>query len=499
MTTAGPMVAEEGGVTPRRVARTRDLGPQLLVWGVWATMLAALLGHIARYGRNIPMSEDWLMVPPLTGRQPDFWTWVWSQNNEHRLPLPRLMYLGLLELTRDFRVGMFFNAMVLAALAAAMLLIVRRLRGGRTRYVDAFFPLVVLHLGQMENVLWSWQIQFVVSAAVIVSLLLILVAARMPLSWSPALALGALLAALPLTGASGLPFVVPLVGGVAAFVWSGPLMDRRGTASHRRAGVLLCLGAGAALVITALYFVGYERPSWTPENPGIVPTAKTTARFVAMGLGPAYNSGQFVTMGLGPTYNALSALFVAGIIGSAFVVLVHRVLHGRQDPERRRATALIGFLVGSVLLALSIGYGRAALVPRYGLPDRYALIAMPAMVAAWFAWERYGPARARVWVHGTILAALLVLLPFNIERGRQWRDYYSTGMAAVEHDLDTGVPKAELVKRDGVFLMHWDPEGLARGMHMLRAERIGPFARLNEGPLTPVTRPEPHDRTASNR
>src|SRR4051794_31707951 len=182
--------------------RPGPLGPLLLVWGVWAVMLTFAFEQIARVGRNVPLSEDWLMVPALTGHQPHFWAWVWSQNNEHRLPVPRLVYLGLLELTGDFRVGMVVNAIVLGVLAAAMILVARRLRGGRTSYLDAFFPVVVLNLGHWENLGWSWQLSFVLSVAAIVGILLVLVASPVPLGRAPAVALAAMLVLLPLTGAT---------------------------------------------------------------------------------------------------------------------------------------------------------------------------------------------------------------------------------------------------------------------------------------------------------
>ena len=40
-----------------------------------------------------------------------------------------------------------FDALALGALAAAMILVARALRNGRTSVADAFFPLLLLHLG----------------------------------------------------------------------------------------------------------------------------------------------------------------------------------------------------------------------------------------------------------------------------------------------------------------------------------------------------------------
>ena len=52
---------------------------------------------------------------------------------EQRTPgaLPRLVGLTLVTLTGDYRAGMVLNACVLAAVAAAMVLVARRLRGGK--------------------------------------------------------------------------------------------------------------------------------------------------------------------------------------------------------------------------------------------------------------------------------------------------------------------------------------------------------------------------------
>ncbi|HEX5963434.1 MAG TPA: hypothetical protein VFY42_06895, partial [Gemmatimonadales bacterium] len=72
---------------------TRPRPAAAFVWLTWAVTLATLLVSIARDGRNIPFEEDWFMVAPMTGHEPDLPRWLWSQNSEHRLPLPRLINL----------------------------------------------------------------------------------------------------------------------------------------------------------------------------------------------------------------------------------------------------------------------------------------------------------------------------------------------------------------------------------------------------------------------
>ena len=142
-------------VPVRALRRRPPLAPAGLVWLVWGATLASILVFIARDGRNIPFEEDWLMVAAMTGHEPDLPRWLWSQNSEHRLPLPRLVNLTLLRATRDFRSTMVFDALALGALAAAAILVARRLRNGRTSVVDAFFPLLLLHLGNWDNLVWG--------------------------------------------------------------------------------------------------------------------------------------------------------------------------------------------------------------------------------------------------------------------------------------------------------------------------------------------------------
>src|ERR687891_1302134 len=92
------------------------------VWALWSAMSVAALLFVARYASNVPSWDDWDMVPTLTGNQPVTWNWLWSQHNEHRVPLPRLIFLGLNRLALvDMRVTMYFDILLMAALAGAMI------------------------------------------------------------------------------------------------------------------------------------------------------------------------------------------------------------------------------------------------------------------------------------------------------------------------------------------------------------------------------------------
>jgi len=153
--------------------------------------------------------------------------------------------------------------------------------------------------------------------------------------------------------------------------------------------------------------------------------------------------------------------------------------------------ALAFLFAGSLGLAVAVGYGRAALVPTAGLPDRYSIVTVPILICVFFVWQLHGSTLIGSRVLGTpvigpaVLAGMalasLAVLPANVAAGYGWRDWYVTGMQAVERDLAAGVSTDELVARHSDFLMHWNPEQLGRSIALLRSSDIGPFDALVDG------------------
>ncbi|MCI0354869.1 MAG: hypothetical protein L0099_07515, partial [Acidobacteria bacterium] len=146
----------------------------LVVVGTWVLMFGAALVFVAWYGSNVPSWDDWDMIPTATGVQPVTLEWLWSQHNEHRIPVPRLVMLGLYGLFGlDFQVGMYFNVISTALLALALAVAARRLRG-RWSVTDAFFPLLLLNWGQGVNFIWGWQVEFYLSTVLAGIVLLVI-------------------------------------------------------------------------------------------------------------------------------------------------------------------------------------------------------------------------------------------------------------------------------------------------------------------------------------
>lgn len=433
-------------------------GAAIFVWGVWATMVVITIWHFAYYARNLPLAEDWNLVAALTGHEPDLGSWLWSQNNEHRLPLPRLIMLGLLKLSGgDFRSGMILNMTVIALLAGAMILTARHIRGGRLRYTDAFFPIVLLEVGDWQNLYWHWQHSFVLSVVLACAGLLAIISRPRLDTPAVALTLGAALVLEPLTGGSGLVFVPPLLLYAA---WMGIRLARESTTSPgaRRASRILI---GSALVSTAIivfYLANYHQPDWVPENPGLLPSIRTMVQFQTFGLGPAVRTSW--------TFWSIIAVLL-------LLAAVIRVLQS----DRLRKFAFLACLLSVAGAAAAIGWGRAAVIDVYhGWPDRYVLLSAPAFCVAYFVFELPGSEAINRAGRVLLVGLAAVLLPMNMAFGREYGTWYADGMDRVLRDINAGIPLDILAQRHNRHLYHaWAPARLAAHMQMLRDRRIGPF------------------------
>jgi hypothetical protein len=455
-------------------ATTSDKRALTGVLAVWAGMLSVVLGCIAIYGRNLPLSEDWNMVPALTGHQPDSLEWLWEQNNEHRLPFQKAIYLILLKASGgDFRIGMIANTLILGGLSLAMILTARHLRG-RTQLADAFFPLALLHLGHSNNLLIGWQIQFVVSTALICGWLLIIVRECWPLSPNITVIAGLILVLLPISGANGLLFTPFAVLWLAA----GVLLYQRDTCPR---WIVPFQGAcmSTSVALAGLYFVGYV-PFFTPPNPGFGATMVTGVRFVGMGIGPigAGNASAQLIPGLLPKL-ITGGLFCGAtlLLLASSVIPLRRGLCDIRTPEGSRFFGFLTFIAATAVLAVAVAWGRAGWVPEFSMPDRYVLLSVPALCAAYFAWLLYGPKGTGDRIAKAFAIAALLALPFNVREGLAGLDWYVTGMQAFEQDLADGLSWQEIGDKNEPFLAHGDGPILVERMRMLHDAKIGPLGR----------------------
>jgi hypothetical protein len=447
----------------KRLALYRERAA-LFVWGVWLLMLLAALGFVCRYGSNVPYLDDWDIVPTMTGHQPVTAIWLWSQHNEHRVPVPRIIDLALFWcVARDFRAGMYFNVLMMGALAFGMIITARCLRG-RISYTDAFFPLLLLNWGQGLNFIWSWQTEFFLSTTLAGILLLIIARSGERLAPSAAVATGVCLLLLALCGAHGvalLPALALWLGYSAALRWlsDDPLARRDG---------LFTLGISLlALLMVGLYFVGWERVPYHPTNPGLLGVLRTATQFFTLGFGSAVRS-VWPLSGIG----ALCLL----LFGLALLA----VTFWNRPHERIRASGLFMFLGGMASLALGLGLGRD------GFEPRYITLSVPVWCCVYFIAVIYPPPNfspkvSRVLQLVLLLAAGAALWP-NTRFGSAFAKNLRSQFSSFEQEMTAGAPSHRLINRYADYLHpHHDiPNDY---MPMLRQAGVGSFRFLRSDPM----------------
>ena len=358
-----------------------------LVFWVWLTLAA--LGFVATFGHDFPWADEWEFVPALYDREP-VGPWLWRQHNEHRLPLPRLVYWSLFHLTHDFRAGMVLQVLLLSGLSRRLMLLARRERG-QASWADVLFPTLLLHWGHAENFLMGYQLCFVLVTVLSVELF---VAARS----------GRVNRVLPLTlllelcGGSGLVFV-PVMAAWRLAV--GPWHER----------VLWLL----PLAYLAVYFVDYHRPPLHPPPSDAVLAAVVALEVLAMAPGYAARS--------------VWPVVAAALLGLGVATL----RHGQGLGER-------AVIVASGGLAAAIGVGRSGFGDfEMGLWSRYGLLTAPLIVMAFLTFID------RPRVQKLLAVAMLAFLPFNMAVGWQWGRHLDAALTPIEAAARRGDPPEAIV------------------------------------------------------
>lgn len=400
-----------------------------IVWSVWAVLVLAAVGYVFRFGSNVPYWDDWNMVDAITGAEPVTLQWLWSPYGGHRVPLPRLVLLTLFKLSgTDFRAGMYFNVAVLAAAAAALIWASARMRGGRVSVTDAVFPLLLLHWGHFENLLWSWQLPFGLAIALTCAALAVIAAYGL----TPVPKAGVVLAVLaivilPLSDVPGMVYTPPLALWVAA---TGMVAYR----DHRR-GYATALWAAATLALTLIifYFRGYPH-SGVPLVPASIAhwlaLARTSVRFLAGGVGPTVQA-------VSPAARLAAAALLLGTVGAVGWAAV------RRDRAPYRAYGLLLFFAGAACLVETFAASRL----NFEFQGRYFTLAAPIWCAAFLAWRLCLGSTIARWAEVGLLVAVLIATPLNYQVGLRYARDYHDRMERFRTDILAGLTPGELVAR----------------------------------------------------
>jgi hypothetical protein len=452
-----------GDACPTITSHIRARSGTVLVWIVWAAASIAAIAYVQRYTRNVPYMDDFALVPAMTGHQELNLQWIWSQHNEHRPAVSRLILFGMYRFVcTDIRSGLYLNAALLSVAAASMILLARRLRG-RTTVTDSVLPLSILNLGQVEIWLISFALNLLLTAWI--SLLLIGVvsqADRMP-PRRVVLRFGLLMVLLPLCGGSGIAMLPVLMLWLGVYLSSAWWSGIRHGGWTRALGILLLL---LCSLVVACYLSGYQKPGHHPNPRSVKEVLSTTTEYLSLVICP--NLGQ---------YWPAAGLLVAGLVTATVSRLA--VVYRNTPSERARASGLVAIIVSMVGLAVVVGLSRSALGPGMGLSSRYITIACPLLSAMYVAWLVYGSAAARNVVHAGLLVLVCLAVRGNVRTAGFVGDYHRALYVRLERGIQAGVPVSQLVST-ACPKLDPDPKMMSRAFKMLKSARIGKFAFLND-------------------
>ena len=352
--------------------------------------LIAFLVH--RYGVNVPFWDQWMLVDPLIemelGRFP--WANVFSQHNEHRMVFPKLVMLGLAQLTRWNTLAEMWCSVVLAGVCLVMLLALARPTLNETGPVArlwavAMLSTMVFSLAQWENWFWGFQLTwFLGTLAAIAVVALTTWSLDAPRPWRY------------VAGAAFSAIVCQYSIGSGLAVWvSGAMV----LAFHRDWRSLLSAWIVIAIVAIAIFFIGYVKP---PTHPPLTAAVERPAAFMAY-------LGNYLAGPLGR--HAAIGYFVAVTFVLLGAVLLPRL---RREPRLVLPWIAIGAFAGAN--AVLTGIGRAGMGAEQGMSSRYVTIASLLSIAlvplGLLVLRNQKPARvaSAVLVGGAGLLSVLVLL-----------------------------------------------------------------------------------------
>jgi hypothetical protein len=434
----------------------------LVIWCTWAALALISVHFVYRYSLNIPSCDEYELIPALTGHESADFHWLWAQHNEHRIPVPKAILYLLAQCTHgDSRAGAYLNVFVLIILAATMIRMAQRLRG-RSCLCDLFFPLALLHEGHYQNMVWSFQVQFMASSALLILMLLLLFQDKGVVNARSAKIAGVCLIGLIGCGSNGLAAVPPLAIGWGT---AGIFYACSGVPVLQKSGRILLVAAMLAFFAVGLYVINYQ----FAEPPSL--QARQCLRCAL----------QFMTMAIGPVaerFWPLSA-FALMTLGIASLALILRAWH-MLPLERARILVLCALIAAVAAVAMAVGWGRGSTDSNAGFTHRYALLAVPWLCAVYFLWQIYAPPGFAHAVQGGLMIALVIALPGNNAIGRHEAKIRLARMDPAERDLREGYDPRALAIRHGDYLYPPNSDVLAGRLEMLRLVQYGPYrARLD--------------------
>jgi hypothetical protein len=450
--------------------RTDEPACAAFVLGTWLFLTAVALFFVTYYGNCTPRWEDWFLVPVVTGAQAVDLSWLWENVQGHRVPIPKLVLIACYRLFGfNSKPILYLNVILFAALALALLWTIRKARG-RWHYSDAFFPIVLLNLGQTEAFSWAQTFAYVAPTCLETILLMLIVTQRGVLDRTSIALAGLSLVLLPLTFGGGLVFAALMVPWL---VYQGWALAPTQEPSRRHVRLIALVSASLTVLIVAGYFVGYHAFNAAPGEhyvkPGLRAYTQTALKYLASGFGGAATQ---------PWWQLPVFVIVVILLASALCltyVLARRGLTG--DP---RAVGLAFYMFSCTGVAWVVGLGRYS----WGnmvLDSRYAAASVVLVLGAYFVWEFSGPRVLVPFGRMLLFTAAASFLAANNQFGIRLGVTLRDAERAYLHDLYAAQPIARLVARHW-WVTYYYHDRLSAWLRQLHDAGIAPYDRLPPDP-----------------
>lgn len=156
-------------------ARSSVLGKTILALGLSISLISIAL--TVRAYMPCPFGDEWFFLDDIArGNGPTSWQWLWSQHNEHRLAIGRLLVWLDLTAFHGRNISLVIETYLFLGLAwAAICYALERFTDFPTplkRTLQGLFAFSIFHPNQQENLTWAFQTSFVLAFAIAIVALL---------------------------------------------------------------------------------------------------------------------------------------------------------------------------------------------------------------------------------------------------------------------------------------------------------------------------------------
>jgi hypothetical protein len=329
-----------------------------------ALPLGALVYMVAAFSVNIPFMDEWNFTDFLkeSYRGTLSFNSFWSQWNEHRIPVPRLIIFGMAKLTGwNTNYEAALNILVgVGTFVVLIFLILRTYRVTKRTTLPWAIPicsLIVFSLAQGFNYLYGWQVSLLMATLTVIAGFYLLSSAEF--KWWH------FVAALVL----GLINLYSFAGGIAYWPIGALMLLLLPRREGEKRGLLLGLWVGVGIAAICAYMYGYQKPvGHPPLQYALQHPADFTLYFLEY-LGAACDRS-----------SEMWAL-IAGIGGLTLTSLAGWTLVKRERVSLGVLLPFIGIALYSICNALITAVGRVGFGSEQALSERYVTISYPLWIS----------------------------------------------------------------------------------------------------------------------